>query len=178
MYRVSTNELQHSITNLTTSCFSGNSFLYHIFAAADSATGTVQWRLLHKLARPRHRHGTPRTRLRKQRPRPFLATRSYACSTTRTVSLEKTLSSLIYGGLTMRYLLLIYYSYGVLLTFGLSYSTKLLQGGTIRGSINLPAQSLWPTIPTIYAMFTAAGMRKVIWYCGRSSCFRMQSILL
>ncbi|KAH8911205.1 Rhodanese-like protein [Coniochaeta sp. PMI_546] len=42
------------------------------------------------------------------------------------------------------------------------------EGGTIRGSINLPAQSLWPTIPTVYEMFKAAGLRKVIWYCGSS----------
>lgn len=40
------------------------------------------------------------------------------------------------------------------------------QGGTIRGSINLPAQSLFPTIPTLYAWFKAAGVKKVIWYCG------------
>ncbi|KAK1774694.1 Rhodanese-like protein [Copromyces sp. CBS 386.78] len=42
------------------------------------------------------------------------------------------------------------------------------EGGTIRGSINLPAQSLWSTIPTLYEMFKAAGLRKVIWYCGSS----------
>ncbi|KAH7190514.1 hypothetical protein DER44DRAFT_678819, partial [Fusarium oxysporum] len=40
-------------------------------------------------------------------------------------------------------------------------------GGTIRGSINLPAQSLCPTIPTLYNMFKAAGLRKIIWYCCR-----------
>ena len=39
------------------------------------------------------------------------------------------------------------------------------EGGTIRGSINLPAQSLYPTLPTLYAMFQAAGTRKVLWYC-------------
>lgn len=39
------------------------------------------------------------------------------------------------------------------------------QGGIIRGSINLPAQSLYPTIPTLYSMFKAAGLRKIIWYC-------------
>merc|ERR1711988_694 len=38
------------------------------------------------------------------------------------------------------------------------------EGGTIRGSINLPAQSLYPTIPTLYNMFRAAGIRTVIWY--------------
>ncbi|KAH6990094.1 Rhodanese-like domain-containing protein [Ilyonectria destructans] len=42
------------------------------------------------------------------------------------------------------------------------------EGGTIRGSINLPAQSLYPTVPTIYHMFKAAGLRKVIWYCSSS----------
>ncbi|KAK7185549.1 hypothetical protein DPSP01_010771 [Paraphaeosphaeria sporulosa] len=42
------------------------------------------------------------------------------------------------------------------------------QGGTIRDSINLPAQSLYPTIPTLYALFKGAGIRQVIWYCGSS----------
>ncbi|KAM5373259.1 hypothetical protein ACJZ2D_007088 [Fusarium nematophilum] len=42
------------------------------------------------------------------------------------------------------------------------------EGGTIRGSINLPAQSLYPAIPTLYSMFKAAGLRKVIWYCSSS----------
>ncbi|GAB1315227.1 Arsenical-resistance protein 2 [Madurella fahalii] len=41
-------------------------------------------------------------------------------------------------------------------------------GGTIRGSINLPAQSLYPTLPTLFTMFKAAGMRKIIFYCGSS----------
>ncbi|KAM6534196.1 hypothetical protein FALCPG4_007128 [Fusarium falciforme] len=39
------------------------------------------------------------------------------------------------------------------------------EGGTIRGSINLPAQSLYPSIPTLYGMFKARGLRKIIWYC-------------
>ena len=43
------------------------------------------------------------------------------------------------------------------------------QGGTIRGSINLPAQSLFPTLPTLYTLFKSAGVGKVIWYCGMSS---------
>ncbi|KAF2028415.1 hypothetical protein EK21DRAFT_101874 [Setomelanomma holmii] len=42
------------------------------------------------------------------------------------------------------------------------------EGGTIRGSINLPAQTLYPTIPTLYALFKDAGVHKVIWYCGSS----------
>ncbi|KAL1890775.1 hypothetical protein Sste5346_008100 [Sporothrix stenoceras] len=42
------------------------------------------------------------------------------------------------------------------------------QGGTIQGSVNLPAQSLWPTIPTVYQLFKSAGVRKVIFYCGSS----------
>lgn len=42
-----------------------------------------------------------------------------------------------------------------------------LQGGNIRGSINLPAQSLYPSIPTLYRTLKAAGVRKVIWYCGK-----------
>ncbi|KAI1110078.1 Rhodanese-like domain-containing protein [Nemania sp. NC0429] len=42
------------------------------------------------------------------------------------------------------------------------------EGGTIRGSINLPAQSLYSSIPTLYDLFRAAGIRKVIWYCSSS----------
>ncbi len=47
-----------------------------------------------------------------------------------------------------------------------SFSLTKLQGGTIRGSLNLPAQSLYPAIPTIYTIFKAARISKVIWYCG------------
>jgi len=43
------------------------------------------------------------------------------------------------------------------------------QGGTILGSINLPAQSLYSTIPSLYNIFKAAGVRQVIWYCGKPS---------
>jgi arsenical-resistance protein 2 len=46
--------------------------------------------------------------------------------------------------------------------------TLLVQGGTIRGSINLPAQSLYPTLPSVYALCKAAGLRKIIFYCGSS----------
>ncbi|KAI9892620.1 MAG: hypothetical protein M1814_001313 [Vezdaea aestivalis] len=42
------------------------------------------------------------------------------------------------------------------------------EGGTIRGSINIPAQSLYSTIPSLYALFSAASIREVIWYCGSS----------
>ncbi|KAI0150542.1 Rhodanese-like domain-containing protein [Xylariaceae sp. FL1272] len=31
------------------------------------------------------------------------------------------------------------------------------EGGTIRGAVNLPAQTLYPSIPTLYALFKAAG---------------------
>jgi arsenical-resistance protein 2 len=43
------------------------------------------------------------------------------------------------------------------------------QGGTIHSSINLPAQSLYHTIPSLYGIFKAAGVGTVIWYCGRFS---------
>ncbi|KAI6359530.1 hypothetical protein MCOR25_007036 [Pyricularia grisea] len=43
-----------------------------------------------------------------------------------------------------------------------------LEGGIIRGSINLPAQSLYPTIPALYSIFKAAGLRKIIWFCSSS----------
>ncbi|KAI2622049.1 Rhodanese-like domain-containing protein [Xylaria nigripes] len=42
------------------------------------------------------------------------------------------------------------------------------EGGTIHGAINLPAQTLFPTIPTLYKLFKSAGIRQVIWYCGSS----------
>ncbi|KAH8195829.1 hypothetical protein TruAng_009999 [Truncatella angustata] len=42
------------------------------------------------------------------------------------------------------------------------------EGGTIHGSINLPAQSLYPSIPTLYKLFKTAGIKNVIWYCGSS----------
>lgn len=35
----------------------------------------------------------------------------------------------------------------------------------IRGSINLPAQSLYPTIPALYSLFKAADLRKIVWFC-------------
>lgn|SRR5687767_10985860 len=41
------------------------------------------------------------------------------------------------------------------------------QGGTIRGSINLPAQSLYPSIPKLYSIFHAASVDTIIWYCGK-----------
>jgi arsenical-resistance protein 2 len=44
--------------------------------------------------------------------------------------------------------------------------SQATQGGTISGSINLPAQSLYPTIPALYALFKSAGVSKAIWYCG------------
>ncbi|KAK9491042.1 Rhodanese-like domain-containing protein [Lipomyces doorenjongii] len=42
------------------------------------------------------------------------------------------------------------------------------EGGTIRGSLNLPAQSLYPTIPALYSLVTAAKVSDVVWYCGSS----------
>ncbi|KAI9882353.1 MAG: hypothetical protein M1823_005896 [Watsoniomyces obsoletus] len=42
------------------------------------------------------------------------------------------------------------------------------EGGTIRGSINLPAQSLYPTIPTLYELFAQAGVKEIIFYCTSS----------
>ncbi len=42
-----------------------------------------------------------------------------------------------------------------------------MKGGTIQGSLNLPAQSLYPSIPTLYAVLSAAKIEVVIWYCGQ-----------
>ncbi|KAI1942665.1 hypothetical protein LOZ66_001071 [Ophidiomyces ophidiicola] len=42
------------------------------------------------------------------------------------------------------------------------------EGGTILGSINLPAQSLHPSLATLYAIFKKANVKKVVFYCGSS----------
>ncbi|OAQ62570.1 rhodanese-like domain-containing protein [Purpureocillium lilacinum] len=42
------------------------------------------------------------------------------------------------------------------------------QGGTIKGAINLPAQTIYSAIPTLYALFKAAGVKKAIWTCTTS----------
>jgi hypothetical protein len=44
-----------------------------------------------------------------------------------------------------------------------SYGQK---GGTIRGSLNLQAQSLYPTIPALYAVLSQTPIHAVVWYCG------------
>ncbi|KAK9452447.1 Rhodanese-like domain-containing protein, partial [Dipodascopsis uninucleata] len=42
------------------------------------------------------------------------------------------------------------------------------EGGTIPGSLNLPAQSLYPTIPTLYSVLSQTPVRTVVWCCGSS----------
>ncbi|KAL1961048.1 hypothetical protein VTO42DRAFT_4936 [Malbranchea cinnamomea] len=42
------------------------------------------------------------------------------------------------------------------------------EGGTISTSINLPAQSLYPSLPVLYNVFKQAGVKKVVFYCGSS----------
>ncbi|KAJ8103383.1 Rhodanese-like domain-containing protein [Lipomyces tetrasporus] len=42
------------------------------------------------------------------------------------------------------------------------------EGGTIAGSMNLPAQSLYPSIPTLYNLLAATNVPSIIWYCGSS----------
>ena len=41
------------------------------------------------------------------------------------------------------------------------------QGGTILTSLNLPAQSMYPSMPTLYALCVAAGVKSVVFYCGK-----------
>ncbi|KAG0155256.1 Rhodanese-like [Penicillium digitatum] len=43
------------------------------------------------------------------------------------------------------------------------------EGGTIQGSLNLPAQSLYPMIPTLYSLVSNSRVKDVIWYCGSSA---------
>ncbi|QYS96974.1 Rhodanese domain-containing protein [Trichoderma simmonsii] len=40
------------------------------------------------------------------------------------------------------------------------------EGGTIATSVNLPAQSFYPTRPGVYQLCKQAGIKKVIFYCG------------
>ncbi|OQE08867.1 hypothetical protein PENVUL_c008G02155 [Penicillium vulpinum] len=42
------------------------------------------------------------------------------------------------------------------------------EGGTIRGSLNLPAESLFPTVPTLYSILSQGRVANVVWYCGSS----------
>ncbi|PLN76083.1 putative arsenate reductase [Aspergillus taichungensis] len=43
------------------------------------------------------------------------------------------------------------------------------EGGTIKHSLNLPAQTLYPSLPTLYEMLAAAGVKHVLWFCGSSA---------
>jgi arsenical-resistance protein 2 len=43
------------------------------------------------------------------------------------------------------------------------------EGGTVTTSINLPAQSLYPTRKQVYDLAKQAGTKKLIFYCGSSN---------
>jgi arsenical-resistance protein 2 len=40
-------------------------------------------------------------------------------------------------------------------------------GGAVRGAINLPAHSFYPSRKILYELCTQAGIKKVIFYCGK-----------
>lgn len=42
------------------------------------------------------------------------------------------------------------------------------EGGTIATSINLPAQSLYQTRAIVYQLCQQAGIKQVLFYCGKS----------
>ncbi|KAK5070238.1 hypothetical protein LTS08_007912 [Lithohypha guttulata] len=42
------------------------------------------------------------------------------------------------------------------------------EGGSVRGSLNLPAQSLFSSLPTVLNICQGAKIPLVIWYCGSS----------
>lgn len=42
-------------------------------------------------------------------------------------------------------------------------------GGTVRGSMNLPAHSFYPTRKILYDLCNQAGIKRVIFYCGESA---------
>ncbi len=49
-------------------------------------------------------------------------------------------------------------------------------GGTVRGAMNLPAHSFYPTRKILYDLCKQAGIKTVVFYCGEldllSSCIR------
>jgi len=49
------------------------------------------------------------------------------------------------------------------------------EGGTIRTSLNLPAQTLYFSLPTLYMLCKSAGVAEVIFYCGACSGFSSPS---
>jgi len=143
---------------------------------ALSTSKPPRWPLPRRPAALRQGLGTQATRHQKVRRRACLARTSYTCFATKETVLVGISSSSTYGGTTMRYIPPLFPSF----RRPPMSLTRSLQGGTIRGSINLPAQSLWPTIPTLYEVFKAAGLRRIVWYCGEPShpllvfawCFR------
>lgn len=58
--------------------------------------------------------------------------------------------------------------------FALKCQSICMQGGTIHGSINLLAQSLYPTIQTLYALFTAVKIEKVVGKSISRPCLEIQ----
>lgn len=47
------------------------------------------------------------------------------------------------------------------------------EGGTVSTSINLPAQSFYPTRPIVYQLVKQAGIKRVIFYCGKRLTTRL-----
>jgi hypothetical protein len=40
------------------------------------------------------------------------------------------------------------------------------KGGFLNGSLNLPIESLYPALSTVYQLSKNAGVHHVLWYCG------------
>ena len=54
----------------------------------------------------------------------------------------------------------------------------IIQGGTIKGSLNLPAQSLYASLPTLLDLCqNAKTIRRVIFYCGKTSIRKNRHVL-
>lgn len=51
-------------------------------------------------------------------------------------------------------------------TYGRFLLTILMQGLTISGSLNMPIQTLQPSLSTLYRFCVTAEIKKVIFYCG------------
>ncbi|KAK5069362.1 hypothetical protein LTR51_008612 [Lithohypha guttulata] len=51
---------------------------------------------------------------------------------------------------------------------GTPVCSDVSKGGTVKGSLNLPAQSLYYSLPTLLNICQHAGIKSVIFYCGSS----------
>lgn len=52
-----------------------------------------------------------------------------------------------------------------------------LEGGTVATSVNLPAQSFYVTRPAVYQLCKQAGVKRIIFYCGKEPLLSHSGLL-